>query len=504
MGTFDLDTVLNSLEEREKEYGGKGINRDDLRSNLCARKNPYASLYPDAVIRDPEGKMETVNFFERPDYYTYYRIEPAKASEYYQVHKTVIVYLTTDENYVKDEASFIEYFGVSPSELARRVKNGDILPLMGPAEIYKKGKAREAYAPFFAELRPDIDRSKGPFYANRLEDSLAKQYHNGRTWQHLRREEIDRVCPKEGGEIVLHSLRHRDAQTYYGERVAWLKLLGWDDAAEVVKTVAEKETKDAAKVIAHVIHNLVSAPVFYARKGLHSIYVPTEFHDYKNCITILDKISNEYGLPRKPLPYHIANAVALLKTLLKNFLRPVPDQDSVKPMMHLMVIPTSDEESRDAWCYFNEKGLSQDRESASHQKVNQGQFLLKPSANVEKAVKAAFAYRQYIEKVNSAIAAYSATKGSIYLRYISVPIGGILMGTTAALIPLDLQHLFIDVCKQVWESDPTPLLERILSKADRSVSEDAESKARNFDFLPALLLWGLSPQPVHVKWAQEV
>jgi len=249
---------LSEVVKRVRENGRKGL------------RSIYSEIYPE--FKDVFGSTDVEHF--------YYRIDSGKAAEYisryHEEEGKLIVVLPPSLEKTKESKTFIEYFGVGFKE---DKKEGDFLGLV----------AKNFIIPMVTSLNPDdyntplwrnffsewkkrglAEEHGYPLYVRRFEE-IAKIC-DGKDWGALKEHFADEIRRKLGTKAEEKitpdpKLLKTEAYIYFSEKLAWLKLLGYDMVAETIMDLLKEGQLELATKFAFSFHQLIPAHFVYSKGG---------------------------------------------------------------------------------------------------------------------------------------------------------------------------------------------------------------------------------------------
>lgn len=264
MKTVKYENFIKDLIGIEEDYPRISTTVEKLCSDC---ENPFLDIYP-----------EKKKLLKDSQHCTYYRIESGTAADHCTHRRTVIVYFGPG---LTDKEKFKRYIGLYPEDFAKAeyIENGYILPLMAKPELYLNEKLKTVYEPIFKKL--EGNESLYPVYANRMEDSLLLS--RDLKWDDYRQRQIKKTKRKISSEQLQVGKLSYNSQVFFGERIAWLKLLNLQDIAKDIEKLA-KENQEFAKLVAFCMHGLYVAPVLYSRKTTQTMSSKFDLPLYENVI----------------------------------------------------------------------------------------------------------------------------------------------------------------------------------------------------------------------------
>lgn len=279
MEGFNFESFLDELYERDKHFLDKELPETNKRARERLLKRPPCEPERDFKKFFPK---EIHPYFDSPFNGTYYRIAPATAAvQFPQTGIRPMVFLTPRPPHEEGrnlEDDFVAYFGCDPEMLANLVKDKWMTLLWGGPEGFRdeKNPYKELFKRFFyffREFKLHQDRSYGPFFANSIEESIARGCFQT-SWKVLRLKEEARFSGKPFEIVEYAKGLKANPAAFLPERIAWLKLLWGEKAEWFIKPIdfcIKEDNPALACKVAFVFHELFTAPTFYARGCLHSV-----------------------------------------------------------------------------------------------------------------------------------------------------------------------------------------------------------------------------------------
>lgn len=276
MTTVKYENFIKDLIGIEENYPCTPTTVEKLCSD---GENPFLDIYP-----------EKKKLLKDWQHCTYYRIESGAAVDYCTHRRTVIVYFGPG---LTDKEKFKRYIGLYPEDFAKAeyIENGYILPMMAKPELYLNENLKTVYEPIFKKL--EGNESLYPVYANRMEDSLLLS--RDQKWDDFRLRQITKTKRKISSKPLQIGNLSYNSQDFFGERIAWLKLLNLQDVAKDIEKLA-KENQEFAKLVAFCMHGLYVAPVLYSRKTTQTMSSKFDLPLYENVINGFLKYKKEKKL----------------------------------------------------------------------------------------------------------------------------------------------------------------------------------------------------------------
>jgi len=396
--------------------------------------------------------------------------------------------------YLHPNREFRGYYGCGPEMLARLVKERHILLLWGEPGQYKNSKYRVSFVEFFywfKQLKLDEDESYGPFYSNRIEESLARQYFNGRSWSEIVEEERKPFEGKTFKPVSYGGGLEANPASFLPERIAWMKLLGspFDLLGETIKKSAEADPSLSLAVeVAFVLHELFTAPIFYARGCLHSIDYKEDYSkSYKSTIRFLTGYTNQYKPGIKEIPHELALGLGTLWHIITHwrfYTRPECERPQAYPTIRavpedklrcvveeeeLRKLALLSQQHRNMTLECGNAGLSGDEEHS------------KGTAKIIYQKRADIAKWHRENEIETRVNATELIKNTLPL------IAGVYIGIKGIRLEglPEFDHLLVSAARDLRE----PLDQAWDMNVPLRIRREVEEKLRPLDYLPPLCVW---------------
>lgn len=432
---------LVNIEETFMEQPPK-IELEEL---LSDDKNPFEKIYKNKK-----------NIFKKWQNTTYYRIEAAKASQYFTDIRHVMVFLKPD---FKDKEDFKKYIGVYPEYFPKYIEEEKIIPLCAWPEEYRNKKAQKIYGDIFKSIS-DLGEQYYPVYANRMENCLLAD--QSIRWDEFKKEKSNIKCQYSSNPIVIGQLCHKNPVGYLGERIAWLELLDLNPIADCIKELAEKN-QYLAGILAFTVHDLFSAPIFYNRKTVKTIAPKFDIQTYYEAFEGFVKHKKKYIDTGKAMK--ITEKITELKcSIIGTYKGAITSEENwKKPIETIVPVPKTDEAQEELRKRIDEVGISELRDKSNEKIPELKNALLNNPENANKIINSIRDIRtemsdaflnEFKDKKKWWLARKTSVFGaivSIGCGFISVPIGVIasLLGSQID----ELLNILANKCEKKWTDD---------------------------------------------------
>jgi hypothetical protein len=256
------ENIIKDIEKKEKEELCRIVEKEKvgekfkaLRERREELKKLYGEVYPEykEVFTEKEPR--------------YYRIAAAYASEYNEKDNPLLVFLRSD---ITNEEDFWNYFKYKPEDFLDAVRDGKIVPFIGPPRMYEEN---QFYIKFFNEWYKKLG-----FYpptANRLETAILAGK-NFEDYKKSFRDELKKLFKKLPEKVMYDPSRLPPLNTedFFSERFAWFKLAKMDYVIEDVIRLLEKYAKEGNKELFNLAvnytfssHQIFTSHIFYSKGG---------------------------------------------------------------------------------------------------------------------------------------------------------------------------------------------------------------------------------------------
>lgn len=289
MSGKDLHSYLKERLEKEEEFLRKEIEQkkkevqNSLKGGRFLKETIVQRVYPE--WKNLIGEVDP----------TYYRIDVSerKADAYSDLGKhPLLVVLPPDK--LRDEGTFVEYFGMTPSGFLKKVKDGLIIPqILWPEEYSSITDFGVQFLNHWLE-EEELHEKRPLVFANRIQRLFGGKL-SAREWVEKYKDEFKEIKCDE--EVEVPGLGRRNALEHLCERYGFFKLF-WEEGAKILENLYERYKKTKERDLIQFMADFAFAGHLY--RTSHLLYskgsiVTASQGDLKIVIRNFNKLVQMFG-----------------------------------------------------------------------------------------------------------------------------------------------------------------------------------------------------------------